>query len=652
MTLPAPKLDDLTWADMMAAIRRRIPAESGGTWTLHAPGDPGITLLELFAYLLEQRLYWLDQVPDALVVAVLRLLGLEPPRPARPAATVLRLTTVPSEAPIPVVPPVPLVPSGTVLSRDPLGRLTFTLDDDVAVYPLDPDGEVTVWTDRDRTADLRARRGVSLLASGGSAALARFTLPLAGDLAAAGPLSLLFELDTTESSWSPDAVGDVPPPAALTWSWFRPGTETTGTFDEVEDGTAGLRRSGVVRLTPPSGWSTKDSGLIVSTGASSFAAPPRLLQVAVNVSVAHNSEERTATEADLADQIRAWLKLPGQHLVLPDAAGRLLDATLRLDDHEWGKAPDFTFGSSADRIFVVDRDVGALVFGDGLTGRIPRGADDVEIHYTIGGGRAGNGGMTANWLPVGDDLLVHGTLVVDNPVQAEGGEDPETVAQARERAAGALGEVTRAVTAEDFVTLARTTPGVAVARAFASLGEHPGFPCAQVPGAVTVHLVPEVPRDDFAREDFVPAPRPDPGMVCAVAARLAKARLLTSEVFVRAPAYRPVTVRVDLSGGPADRARVSTVVTLALRRYLDPLAGAEDGTGWPFGEPLRPSALLRAAQRALGDLADVAAVAIGLDGTEPGEECRDVALRPGELPVPQAIRTRVVPVTDPGEGLT
>ena len=90
MTLPAPKLDDLTWADMMAAIRRRIPAESDGTWTLHAPVDPGVTLLELFAYLLEQRLYWLDQVPDALVIAILRLLGLEPPRPARPAATVLR----------------------------------------------------------------------------------------------------------------------------------------------------------------------------------------------------------------------------------------------------------------------------------------------------------------------------------------------------------------------------------------------------------------------------------------------------------------------------------------------------------------------------------------------------------------------------------
>ncbi|URM88812.1 hypothetical protein LUW75_00900 [Streptomyces sp. MRC013] len=84
MTLPVPKLDDLTWADMTAAVRRRVPAESDGLWTLHAPVDPGVTLLELFAYLLEQRLYWLDQVPDALVTAVLRLLGLDPRAPPGP----------------------------------------------------------------------------------------------------------------------------------------------------------------------------------------------------------------------------------------------------------------------------------------------------------------------------------------------------------------------------------------------------------------------------------------------------------------------------------------------------------------------------------------------------------------------------------------
>ncbi|MFI0418841.1 baseplate J/gp47 family protein [Spongiactinospora sp. 9N601] len=632
MTLPAPRLDDLTWADMMAAIRRRIPAESGGTWTLHAPADPGVTLLELFAYLLEQRLYWLDQAPDELVVAILRLLGLEPPRPARPAATVLHLT---ADGPGPAY-----VPPGTVMSRDPAGRIRFTLDGDVAVFPLL--GDVTVRTDRDRTADLLARRGVALLAGDGSAASARFTLPLTGGHSAPGPLSLLVELDApVPPSWSPRAVPDVRPPAELTWSWFRPGTDISGSFAQVEDGTGGLRRSGVVRLLPPDGWSTDDCGVLVSTRAATYAAPPRLLRLAVNVSAARHLERRTATGAELSGQIGHWLKLPGQRLTLPEAAGLLLDATLHLAGEQWNPVTDFAFGGSRDRVFTLDRADGALVFGDGLTGRVPRPSEDVRVEYAVGGGRAGNGGLTGNWLPVADSVAVRGA----NLVQAEGGADPETVAQARERAAGTLGEVTRAVTAEDHVTLAVTTPGVAVGRAYASVGEHPGFPCARVPGAVTVHVVPAVPGG-------VLAPRPDPGMLCEVADRLAGARLLTAEVFVRAPAYRDVRLRVDLSGRPAGRARVSALAAEALRRYLDPLAGGDDGTGWPFGAALRPSALLRAAQRALGDLADVAGVAIGLDGAEPADACGDQALRPGELPVAREIRTLIVPAADPREGLT
>jgi hypothetical protein len=627
MTLPVPKLDDLTWADLMSAVTRRIPAESDGTWTLHAPVDPGITLLELFAYLLEQRLYWLDQAPDELVVAILKLLGLEPPRPAQPAATVLALTTD-EESPT-------VVPAGTVFARDPVAAIRFTLDDDVTAFPVS--GGVTVFTDRDRTADLLARRGVPLLGGDGAAASARFTLPLTGSHPASGWLSLLVELDSpVPPSWSARAV-PVRPPADLTWSWFRPDSDVSGSFEEVEDGTGGLRRSGVVRLRPPAGWSTVDRGLTIATPAATYPSPPVLLRLAVNVSGARHRERRTVT--DLADRTDDWLKLPGQRLVLPDAAGRLLTACLRLAGEKWKAVADFAFGASRDRIFLLDRHEGALVFGDGLTGRIPRPGGDVLVEYTIGGGRDGNGGVTDNWLPVSAASPVRAA----NLVQAAGGEDPETVARARDRAAGSLGEVTRAVTAEDFVTLAVTTPGVAVGRAYAAIGEHPGFPCARVPGAVTVHVVPAAPR--------APAPEPDPGLLCAVADRLAKARLLTAEVFVRAPAYRDVRLRADLSGTPADRAKVSTVVGDALRRFLDPSAGGDDETGWPFGEALRPSALLRAAQQALGDLADVAAVAIGIDGADPSETCDDVPLRPGELPALREVRTRVVPAVEQGEGL-
>jgi len=61
MPLQPIHLDDLTWSDLTKATRDRIASVSRGEWTLHSPVDPGITILELFAAQLEQRLYWMDQ---------------------------------------------------------------------------------------------------------------------------------------------------------------------------------------------------------------------------------------------------------------------------------------------------------------------------------------------------------------------------------------------------------------------------------------------------------------------------------------------------------------------------------------------------------------------------------------------------------------
>ena len=62
MTRLRPVLDDLTYADLVGQAVARIPAVAPG-WTDHNPGDPGITLLELFAWLAEMLVYQADQLP-------------------------------------------------------------------------------------------------------------------------------------------------------------------------------------------------------------------------------------------------------------------------------------------------------------------------------------------------------------------------------------------------------------------------------------------------------------------------------------------------------------------------------------------------------------------------------------------------------------
>src|SRR4051794_5691788 len=74
MTLPVPQLDDRTFDQLVAEGRSLIPRYSA-TWTNHNPSDPGITLLELFAYLTETAIFQLDQVPAASADNFLRLVG-------------------------------------------------------------------------------------------------------------------------------------------------------------------------------------------------------------------------------------------------------------------------------------------------------------------------------------------------------------------------------------------------------------------------------------------------------------------------------------------------------------------------------------------------------------------------------------------------
>jgi hypothetical protein len=120
-------------------------------------------------------------------------------------------------------------------------------------------------------------------------------------------------------------------------------------------------------------------------------------------------------------------------------------------------------------------------------------------------------------------------------------------------------------------------------------------------------------------------------MLTQVRAVLGQSRLLGEELFARNPSYRPARLKVQVTGTPRDPAAVRVRVQRALRQYVDPLAGGDDGNGWPFGAPLRPSALLRTAQGAVGHDGEVSSVAVTLDDGATWEGCRDVAIRPHEL---------------------
>ncbi len=73
MPLSLPYLDDRRYADLVEEARALIPSLAP-EWTNHNPSDPGITLVELFAYLTEMLVYRVNRVTDDNVRAFLNLI--------------------------------------------------------------------------------------------------------------------------------------------------------------------------------------------------------------------------------------------------------------------------------------------------------------------------------------------------------------------------------------------------------------------------------------------------------------------------------------------------------------------------------------------------------------------------------------------------
>jgi hypothetical protein len=83
MSLPPPNLDDRTYQSLVGEARARIPTFTG-EWTNFNNSDPGMTLVQLHAWLTETLIYRVNRLPDLAFVNFLNLLGTTP-APARAA---------------------------------------------------------------------------------------------------------------------------------------------------------------------------------------------------------------------------------------------------------------------------------------------------------------------------------------------------------------------------------------------------------------------------------------------------------------------------------------------------------------------------------------------------------------------------------------
>lgn len=723
MPIEPPVLDDLRYEQLFEVLRSRIPIHTP-EWTDHNDSDPGITLMQLFAFLGEQIGYRLNRVPDKNYVEFLKLIGVTL-RPAEAARTTLALLlSSPATAMAFAVPRGSAARAAT--GEDPpafettaeiigvpaqLAALATTLHGDLRdlaatdsggrdplISPADPDAYLDAhyelpWDGKKPKLVAMPGEPVPLFAQLGSTGHRYLWIGLAfnparpaGFLGQRVTLTVQLDDDELPSSEAVAACRDeravaVADTSGARYGFYRPArsTEPRGTWQPLRplsDTTHGFSRSGALRFDvpmdmgaiPDGEWvdvreeATRTTEEICADATSSPDAPgvlppvphplvggirvpvpgtPTLVPIsgwlrvklagsAPSISVrAITFNATTAVNAVSAgpEILARGDGSPGQRVSVGNENVLADSLQLAVEDldagqlRQWREVESFDAAGPVDIVYTLDRESGAIDFGDGVRGLPPApGARIVALSYMHGGGLGGDVPVATITQAVSMPAEVQ---AVTNIVDARGGRGAETLDDAKQRAPQALKTLERAVTLDDHEFLTGQSPGVRVARARAIAlrlprpsDRGPGLDMTrEVPGAIAVVIVPDRPGL---------YPTPTAGELRAVCRHLNEFRLITTELAIVPPQYvRIFDLDLSLRALPGHSvAELRESIAALLEERFHVLRGG-GGDGYGFAITVHHADLVAAVLRTPG-VDRVETLTARFDGRAPAE--------PGEPP--------------------
>lgn len=634
MPIRPPALDDRNFNDLVDELIARIPAHTP-EWTNPRPGDPGVTIVELFAWLTDTLLYRANLIPERQRLAFLSLLGIQM-KPAVPARGLISAgfddKTVTATQ---VVPPFVTVK----------GPLNFETVSETTVLPLAGEAYFKRLLTDDETASVHDLLPglVQLYGITGTPKPYATTPAFPGGVPDAAGLDLVETADgslwiaLTAEKGLADAVRnsigsqaisvgftpaleipalfeDVGPRGAIPHTWqITTGSTTTDvpallTLDVLADSTQGLRRQGVERLLLPRteliGAPSNDVRLNLSAGVGDVQPPriddpdkaamivawlrlrPAVKMQAMAVSwVSVNAIEVGQLETSKPRIIGQSDGSANQEFSLQQKSVERATFVLQVEEPNapalvWQQIPDFAQAGRDSLVYVLDSEAGIVRFGDGVRGKIPEITRRIRVaSMRAGGGAAGNlspGSLT--------DITTSGQkLKVTQTLPTRGGADSETLPDAELRIPSLFRNRDRAVTELDYKQLALQTPGVQLGRAEVLARFKPQQRRSGVPGVVSVMVLP------FKTPPGPPNPVADRPTLEAVYDYLSSRVPVATELYVIGCEYVPISISVGVTllDGVA-RETVLAQVRDAARAFLWPLpGGGTDGLGWRLGRAVR-----------------------------------------------------------------
>ncbi|HSL67548.1 MAG TPA: putative baseplate assembly protein, partial [Actinomycetota bacterium] len=603
MALPAPNLDDRRFQELVDDAKRLVQQRCP-EWTDHNVSDPGVTLIETFAWMVEQLVYRLNRVPDRNYVKFLELIGVRlfPPIAARTGVTFW--LSAPQETDYRIAAGTEVATPRTETDEP----VTFATTTDLVVVPCSlerlsssvEEGEI-----REHTQQLLKGQeffGFDSPPKPGDVLLIGLSNPVPSCA-----LALRFDCEI-------EGVGVDPSNPPLVWEAWDGERWIPCELDRDETG--GLNRGGEVILhIPPShtasvinqqraGW-VRCRLTEPEEEQPFYSASPKIRALtAFTIGGTVDAINAQTIEDEIIGLSEG---VPGQRFELQHRPIVRGDGPVALEVasgegwQEWTQVENFADSGPEDLQFVMDEVNGQVILGPGVRqpdgtiqqfGAVPPKAAPLRVRaYRTGGGARGN--ITRGAIQVVKTSIPLVTKV-ENRRPAAGGVDGEDIENAKLRGPILFRTRNRAVTAEDYEQLAReAAPEAARVR---SVSASDGGEA----GSVRILVVPAAAHDEVGSlrfEQLVPSDE----TLQRITDYLDERRVVGARVNVEPPVYQGITVVARLRArARTSPHRLQQAALEALYRYFDPIKGGPDGTGWPFGRPIQVGEVYSVLQRLRG----------------------------------------------------
>ncbi len=559
MPLPKNILDDKQFKDFMEEAKAKLPALSP-EWTDYNISDPGITLLEILAWLQDINIYKLSRITDKHILKYLQLLD-SLPEPVKPASTFVvfksnELKPVPKDKDLKAKFLGKTINFKTTqkvnIQTAEIKKLIFSNERGLTQYELTENSSVPEYF---YLFGEEARKNSIFYIGFDKPLKDSFTIGIK-----------LFEDDLPPIGTHNKEYFKFIPDVEIEWSYWN-GTDWEITKPE-KDNTRKFYKSGTIIFDISEKSEMKPKKIPVNSEKEYYFLKCKLTKAGYEISPKVRQFLLNAVEVVQKEINGEYLGgssgFPYQEFKLSKKPLTEDKVIVEINGEKWEETVDLSHHSHKEKVFKVDRTEGKIFFGDNINGKVPPAGSTITVTYFTSKGKDGNINSLTDWETGIEDVFAL------NPFPAENGKNPESFEETFIKIKKDLTTPYQCVTFEDFEYVAVQTPDLRVARAKAY----------QVDDKNLVNII--VVPFSFQRKPF-----PSKNFLKAVCLHIDKHRLITTDINVLPPEYAEISTSASIKiKEDFNSEQVLKKAQDRLKQFFHPIFGWKDGKGWDFGHPV------------------------------------------------------------------